>query len=70
MDHQVLVDALTLIDARYRRNFLVFIESGDADAEFMAYLELSENAQRACGMVLDANIEMMEIMRIAFGEVH
>jgi len=58
-----LTDALALVDAKWARDFVSFVETGEASDEFIAFLDTSKECQRAVDMVLEQ--ESGKVARVA-----
>ena len=58
-----LTGALALIDSKWARDFVSFVETGEASDEFIAFLDTSKDCQRAVDMVLEQ--ESGKIARVA-----
>lgn len=58
-----LTAALGLIDPRWARDFVSFVETGEASDEFIAFLDASKECQHAVDMVLEQ--ESARVARVA-----
>ena len=58
-----LTDALALVDPKWARDFVSFVETGEASDEFIAFLDTSKECQRAVDMVLEQ--ESGKVARVA-----
>ena len=58
-----LTDALALVDSKWARDFVSFVETGEASDEFIAFLDTSTDCQRAVDMVLEQ--ESGKVARVA-----
>ena len=58
-----LSDALALVDPKWARDFVSFVQTGDASDEFIAFLDTSKECQRAVDMVLEQ--ESGKVARVA-----
>ncbi len=47
-----LTECLALVDKKWAKEFVSFVESGDASDEFFAFLDSNADCQRAVDMVL------------------
>jgi hypothetical protein len=53
-------EALKLIDQKYSNGFLRFTQTGEADKQFLDYLDTSSNAQKAVDMIFQAQARAFE----------
>jgi hypothetical protein len=58
-----LTDALALVDSKWAKDFVSFVETGEASDEFIAFLDTSKECQRAVDMVLEQ--ESGKVARVA-----
>ena len=58
-----LTDALALVDGKWAKDFVSFVEKGEASDEFIAFLDTSKECQRAVDMVLEQ--ELGKVARVA-----
>ena len=58
-----LTDALALVDPKWARDFVSFVETGEASDEFIAFLDTNKECQRAVDMVLEQ--ESGKVARVA-----
>jgi hypothetical protein len=54
--------ALKLVPARWRIDFVRFLEEGEANDDFLAFLVEDANCRQACELVLRADQEMAIII--------
>jgi len=54
MDKKELQEILWLVEQKWHPDFLKFIETGEANTEFLDYLDSNLDAQRAVGLVMTA----------------
>jgi hypothetical protein len=54
-----------LVDDRWRKEFWDFVQTGDATPEFLAYLQSSADAQKACEIVLRSDHEFAGLIKLA-----
>ncbi|MBI5066372.1 hypothetical protein HZA97_09135 [Candidatus Woesearchaeota archaeon] len=62
---QVYDDAIKLIEPKYHADFAKFVENGEANKEFLEYLDSNENAQKAVDILFETTaIGLEEIGKI------
>lgn len=59
-------DLLKLVDVRWHDEFLQYINTGKASAEFCTYLDNDVNAQKAVDAVINAQFEALQQFRSGF----
>lgn len=53
-------EALKLIEPKYKKGFCEFTQTGEADQEFLRYLDNNLNAQKAVDMIFQAQASAFE----------
>lgn len=61
-------EILGLVEPEWQAEFLRFTQTGEAEEEFMAYLERDAGCQKACETVVIAQMVAMQEFARAFGE--
>jgi hypothetical protein len=61
----VVCEALKLVPAQWRADFVKFVEDGEGSDKFLAFLEENADCRRACEQVLRADRAVLPILDLA-----